>query len=90
MLGALLLKRSRDNAAVLAEADDWLTRSENALKNIPPQRRNRQEVIDLTLTRGIYFALADEMDTARKWVQTVIERDKDNKLAKEILDAMNF
>ena len=88
--GALLLKRSRDNAAVLAEADDWLTRSENALKQIPPQQRNRQEVIDLTLTRSIYFALTDEMDTARKWVQTVIERDKDNKLAREILDAMNF
>ena len=89
-LGALLLKRSHDNADVLAEANDWLTRAENALKQLPPQQRSRQEVIDLTLTRGIYFALSDDLDTARKWVQTVIDRDKENKLAREILDAMNF
>jgi tetratricopeptide (TPR) repeat protein len=89
-LGAVLLKRSRDDAALLSEADDSLTRAESALKKTPPSRRNRQVVIDLTLTRGIYFALTGEIETARKWVQTVVDSDKDNQFAKEILSAMDF
>jgi len=89
-LGALLLKRSDADEAVLAEADDWLSRCESVLKRTPPEQRNRQQVIELTLTRGIYFALSGELDTARKWVQTVIDRDKDNQLAKEIMAAMDF
>ena len=32
----------------------------------------------------------DEMDTAREFVKTVIERDKDNKFARDILSAMDF
>lgn len=89
-MGALLLKRSHDDPDALSQADDWLLRSEAALREIPPAQRDRQQVIDLTLTRGIYFALTDEVDTARKWVQTVIDRDKDNALAREILAAMNY
>jgi tetratricopeptide (TPR) repeat protein len=89
-LGTLLLKRSRNDTDALSEADDWLSRSEDALKQVPPGRRNRQAVIDLTLTRGIYFALSGEIDTGRKWVQTVIDRDKDNEFARQILAAMDF
>ena len=37
-----------------------------------------------------YFALTDELETARQWVQTVIERDRDNKFAREILSAMDY
>ena len=74
----------------MPEADDWLRRSETVLNQMPPERRSRQQVIDLTLTRGIYFALTDEMDTARQFVKTVIAGDKDNQLAREILSAMDF
>jgi tetratricopeptide (TPR) repeat protein len=89
-LAALLLKRSGDDDTALPEADEWLKRSEAALNKTPPLLRSREQVIDLTLTRGIYYALTDEMDTARKFVKTVIERDKDNKFAREILSAMDF
>jgi tetratricopeptide (TPR) repeat protein len=89
-LAALLLKHSGDDATTLADADDWLRRAEIALSNVPPLQRSREEVIELTLTRGIYFALTDEMDTARKFVKTVIERDKDNHFAREILSAMDY
>jgi tetratricopeptide (TPR) repeat protein len=89
-LAALLLKRSGNDDSALSEADEWLKRSEAALNKTPPPLRNREQVIDLTLTRGIYFALTDEMDTARQFVKTVIERDKDNKFAREILSAMDF
>jgi tetratricopeptide (TPR) repeat protein len=89
-LAAVLIKRSADDESALAEADAWLRRSETALNQLPPPRRSRQQVIDLTLTRGIYFALTDEMDTARQFVKTVIAGDKDNQLAREILSAMDF
>jgi tetratricopeptide (TPR) repeat protein len=89
-LAALLLKRSGTDDTALPEADEWLKRSETALNKTPPLLRNREQVIDLTLTRGIYYALTGEMDTARKFVQTVIERDKNNKLARDILSAMDF
>jgi tetratricopeptide (TPR) repeat protein len=89
-LAALLLKRSGDDDSALPEADAWLKRSETALNRIPPALRSREQVIDLTLTRGIYYALTGEMDTAREFVKTVIERDKDNKFARDILSAMNF
>jgi tetratricopeptide (TPR) repeat protein len=89
-LAALLLKHSGDDENALADADDWLRRAEIALGNTPPLLRRRDQVIELTLTRGIYFALTDEMDTARKFVKTVIERDKDNHFAREILSAMDY
>ena len=89
-IAALLIKRSHDNPAVLSEADNWLTRSEGIAGKTARARRNQQQIIDLTLTRGIYFALTDEMDNARTWVKTVIDRDKGNQLAQEILAAMDF
>jgi tetratricopeptide (TPR) repeat protein len=89
-LAALLLRRSGDDDSALSEADDWLKRSELALSKMPPPQRNREQVIDLTLTRGIYYALTGELDTARQFVKTVIERDKDNKFAQEILSAMDY
>lgn len=89
-LAALLLKHSGEDTDALANADDWLRRAEIALGNTPPLQRRREQVIELTLTRGIYFALTDEMDTARKFVKTVIERDRDNNFAREILSAMDY
>jgi tetratricopeptide (TPR) repeat protein len=89
-LGALLLKRSQDDPEVLSEADGWLSRSQEILKKLPFAQRTRQQVFDLTLTRSIYFALADEVETARLWIKSVLEQDKENKLALEILSAMDY
>jgi tetratricopeptide (TPR) repeat protein len=89
-LAALLLKRSGDDDSALSEADEWLKRSEAVLNRTPPALRGRDQVIDLTLTRGIYYALTGEMDTAREFVKTVIQRDKDNKFAHDILSAMGY
>ena len=86
---ALLLKRSHD-PALLGEANGWLARAEHLLGEIPAPQRTQQQIFDFTLTRGIYFALTDEVVTARQWVQTVISQDKNNKLAHDILSAMDY
>jgi tetratricopeptide (TPR) repeat protein len=88
-LASVLLKRSQD-ASSLAEADDWLARSEKLLSQMPPPQRNQQQVIDLALTRCIYFALTDEVEAARQWAKAVINKDQNNKLAYDILTAMDY
>jgi tetratricopeptide (TPR) repeat protein len=88
-LASVLLKRSQDDDA-LAEADGWLARSEKLLSETPPPQRNPQQVIDLTLTRSIYFALTDEVEAARQWAKAVISKDQNNKLAHDILTAMDY
>jgi tetratricopeptide (TPR) repeat protein len=88
-LGALLLKRSQD-PDVLSDANGWLARAEQILAGLPPQQKSRQLVIDFTLTRSIYLALADDVESARRWAQTVIDSDKENEVAKEILAAMEY
>ena len=88
--GALLLKRSQDDPSLLSDADGWLAHAQELLKKMPVTERSRQQIIELTLTRSIYFALADEVDTARLWAKSVLEQDKDNKMAQEILSAMDY
>ncbi len=86
---ALLLRRGQD-ASVLSDANDWLTRAELLATKTPNDQRSRQQIIDLTLTRSIYFALTDEVDAARQWANAVISQDKENKTAREILSAMDY
>lgn len=88
--GALLLKRSQDDPSLLSDADGWLAHAQEILKKMPTTERSRQQIIELTLTRSIYFALTDEVDTARLWVKSVLEQDRDNKMAQEILTAMDY
>ena len=88
--GALLLKRSQDDPSLLSDADGWLAHAQELLKKMPVTERSRQQIIELTLTRSIYFALSDEVDTARVWAKSVLEQDKDNKMALEILSAMDY
>jgi tetratricopeptide (TPR) repeat protein len=89
-IGALLLKRSQDDPSLLSDADGWLAHAQEILKKMPPNERSRQQIIELTLTRSIYFALADEVDTAKLWLKSVLDQDKDNKMAQEILSAMDY
>jgi hypothetical protein len=89
-VAALVLKRSGTDKELLAEADQWLARSESTLNKMARPQRTRQQVFDFTVTRGIYFALTDELDIARQWVKAVIERDKENVFAKDVLAAMDF
>jgi tetratricopeptide (TPR) repeat protein len=88
-LAALMLKHTSDDS-FLPEANTWLGRSEMLLNQTPAPERNLQQVIDLTLTRSIYFALTDEVATAREFAQAVIKRDQSNKLAQDILSAMDY
>jgi tetratricopeptide (TPR) repeat protein len=88
-LGAVLLKRSED-PDVLSDANSWLARAEQILAGLPPQQKSRQLIIDFTLTRSISLALADDVESARHWAQTVIDSDKENEVAKEILAAMEY
>jgi tetratricopeptide (TPR) repeat protein len=88
-LAALLLKRS-DTPEILGEAGTWLQRCDKILSDLPPQQKNRQQVIEYSLTQGIFLALSDEVEMARKWISTVQDTDADNALAKEILSAMDY
>ena len=88
--GALLLKRSQDDPSLLSDADGWLAHAQEILKKMPPTERTRQQIVELTLTRSIYFALSDEVETARLWAKSVLEQDKDNKMAQEILSAIDY
>ncbi len=88
-LADLLLKRGQDSTA-LSDANGWLVRAEYLLNKMTPRQRTQLHMVDLTLARGIYFALTDEVETARRWVKAVIDQDKDNKFAQEILDAMDY
>ena len=88
-LGALLLRQGQD-ASTLAEANDWLTKAEQALNKVPAPQRGRQQIIELTLTRSIYLALTDDVETARQWAKAVVELDKENTQAQEILGAMDY
>jgi tetratricopeptide (TPR) repeat protein len=89
-LGALLLKRSQTDSSLLSDADGWLSHAQEILKKLPPTERNRQQIVELTLTRSIYFALSDEVETARVWAKSVLDQDKDNKMAQEILSAIDY
>ncbi|HZV33553.1 MAG TPA: tetratricopeptide repeat protein [Verrucomicrobiae bacterium] len=86
---ALILRRSQD-ADALMDANSWLERSERLLGEVPPQMRNQQAVIELTLLRSIYFALSDQLDEARQWANAVISLDKNNPVAQDILSAMDY
>lgn len=86
---ALVLRRGQD-ADALMDANGWITRSERLLGELPPQQRTRQMVIELSLTRSIYFALTDQLDAARQWAKAVIAQDKNNGVAQEILTAMDY
>lgn len=86
---ALVLRRSQD-PDVLLDANSWLARSERLLNDLPPMQRNQEAIIELTLTRSIYFALSDQLDEARQWAKAVINQDKNNPVAQEILSAMDY
>lgn len=89
-LGALLLKRSQEDPSLLSDADGWLAHAQELLKKMPTTDRTHQQIVELTLTRSIYFALTDEVETARLWAKSVLDQDKDNKMAQEILSAMDY
>jgi tetratricopeptide (TPR) repeat protein len=89
-LAALLIHRSQGDPELLSEADGWLAHAEQLIGNQPAMSRNRQQVIDLTLTRSIYFALTDNTASARIWAEAVLKQDKSNATASAILMAMNY
>jgi tetratricopeptide (TPR) repeat protein len=89
-LGAVLLRRSQEDPDALSDADGWLAHAQEILKKLPPGQRTHQQVVELTLTRSIYFALTDEVETARLWAKSVLEQDKENRMARDILSAIDY
>ncbi len=88
-ISALMLRRSSDPGA-LAEAGTWLQRCDKIFAGLTAQQKPRQTVIDFTLIRGIYLALADEVESARQWFNSVIEADQENELAREALATIAY
>jgi tetratricopeptide (TPR) repeat protein len=86
---ALVLRRGQD-ADMLMDANSWLARAERLLGELPATQRNQQTIIELTLTRSIYFALTDQLDAARQWANAVLSQDKNNPVAQQILSAMDY
>jgi len=88
-IAALIMKRGHTDASV-TEAGNWLTRAELVLARTPTTQRTQQLLVDFTLIRAVNFALADDLENARRWVKAVLEEDKDNKLAQDIMAAMDY
>ena len=85
---AVLLMKRQPNSGGLAAASRYLTRSEQLLKKQPQQLDQRQ--LQFTLTSSIYYALRGETDKARQLLRDVLEADKNNEDAREILSALSW
>ena len=83
---ALLLKR-KDNSG-LSQAKNHLDRAQQILTRSPRTKDTNQQTTSLLLTSSLFYALKGDMNEARQLAKQVIERDKDNEDAKEILAAL--
>lgn len=83
---ALFLKRRSDPGG-LSMAFRFLTRAEQILKK--DTKDTEQRLLQLTLTSSLYYALRGEMDKARQLLRGVLQSDKDNEEAREILAALS-
>ena len=81
----LLMKRQRDGASLLA-AYRYLAHSEQLLKKQSKELDVRY--VQLTLISSIYYALRGETDKARQLLNGILETDKNNADAREILSAL--
>jgi tetratricopeptide (TPR) repeat protein len=84
---ALLMKRRRD-AGGLGSAARFLGKAEQILKK--ENKDSDPRYVQLTLTSSIYYALRGEMDKARELIRGVLESDKNNTDAREILSALSW
>jgi tetratricopeptide (TPR) repeat protein len=81
----LLMKRPSDSG--LASAYRYLTRSEQLLKKATQLEQRHLQFI---LTSSIYYALRGETDKARQLLRDVLEADRNNEDAREILSALSW
>ena len=84
---ALLMKR-RVDASSLNSAYRFLARAEQALKK--ENKETEMRFVQLSLTSSIYYALRGEVDRARQLLRGVLESDKNNEEAREILNALSW
>ena len=83
---ALLLRRSGSGG--LAQAKNHLEKAQGALAKADKNKDSGQQAISLLLTSSIYYGLRDALDEARQLARQVLEREKDNQDAKEILSVL--
>jgi len=84
---ALLMKRRLD-ASTLNSAYRFLARAEQALKK--ENKDSDMRFVQLSLTSSIYYALRGDPDRARQLLRGVLESDKNNEEAREILNALSW
>ena len=84
---ALLIKRRLDSSS-LNSAYRFLARSEQVLKK--ESKDSEMRFVQLSLTSSIYYALRGEVDRARQLLRGVLESDKNNEEAREILNTLSW
>jgi tetratricopeptide (TPR) repeat protein len=89
-MAALILKRAKDSSTVY-EAEQYFGRAERQMAKLLDDRSSaRQVLVDFYLGRAIYLGLIDRVDDARKMARQVLEWDKNNAAAPQVLSALNF
>jgi len=83
---ALLMKRRSDSGG-LGGAARYLGKAEQILKK--ENKENDLRYVQLRLTSSIYYALRGDTDKARELLNDVLESDKNNQEAREILSALS-
>ncbi len=86
-LASLLLKCG-SNEAALREAGELLSKSYRVLEKEPDTSRNYFSKIHCFLNTAIYYGLSGNVEPARQAVRKILDSDKDNDYAKEILSAL--
>jgi len=81
------MKRRLD-ASTLNSAYRFLARAEQALKK--ENKDSDMRFVQLSLTSSIYYALRGDPDRARQLLRGVLESDKNNEEAREILNALSW
>jgi tetratricopeptide (TPR) repeat protein len=83
---ALVMKRNSDSS--LGAAYRYLSKAEQVLKK--ENRDMEQRYLQLALISSIYYALGGETEKARQLLRGVLESDKNNQDAREIMSALAF
>ncbi len=83
---ALVLKRNSDSS--LGSAYRYLAKAEQVLKK--ENRDIEQRYLQLALISSIYYGLGGETEKARQLLRGVLESDKNNQDAREIMSALAF
>lgn len=83
-LAAALMRTSSEEAS-LARAARCLGKAEDKISKNP----TRDNIINILYLRGLFFGLTDQTEQARAVLRKILEAEKDNRRAKEALEAID-